>query len=235
MKRVDPYAVAIALFTEMHRRHAFMRSGHHFVAFKALVDSYVTTKEANAESQLDYAALRNLLGMASMMSGKDDEAEQEFLRAANADPNIGYAWINLGLLYIAEKRFDEALAMIKNARDARAVKTAPFLLANALTVRGLALWGKHDLQGAADSFLLAARVYPQTFFGYYYWAKLMESVGDVDAATLLTERANVNIFNFEVYPESVLLYFGVRTDKDFSLSHLNLNAVRNVAEVAAQQ
>ena len=145
---------------------------------------------------------------------------------------MGYAWINQGMLYISQRRFDDALTAITRAQATPSVSKAPFLRANALTVKALALWGKKDLQGASDTFMAAARAYPGTFFVYYYWAQLMTSSGDSDAAANLTQRANANISNFDTYPESALLYFAVKPGDNFSLAHLNMKLVKNVADVS---
>lgn len=233
VKRVEPYAAGLALFAEMHRLHAFMQHESYYGELKAFVDGHVASDSFGADSGRDYASFQNLLGMAAMMAGYPDAAEAAFVKASEVDPEIGYAWVNQALLHLSQKRFDDALQMVSHAKETKTVSKAPFLLANALTVQGLALWGKNDLQGASDAFLAAVQVYPGTFFGYYYWAKLMESAGDAQSAKVLTARANSNIASFETYPESALLYFIVKTDKDFKLAHVNFKQMRSAAEVDA--
>ena len=231
IKRVEPYAAAIALFNEMHGKHAFMQQGTQYAALKSFVEERLKSEAGGEDSTYDYAAFHNLVGMAAMMAGKNDDAAIEFSKAIVADPELGYALINQGILNIAQQRFDDALGAIEKAQMTKSVSKAPFLLANALTVKALALWAKKDLQGASDSFMAAARVYPGTFFVYYYWAQLMASAGNADVAALLTQRANTNISNFDTYPESALLYFSVRPEDKFSLTHLNMKLVKSVSDV----
>jgi tetratricopeptide (TPR) repeat protein len=235
IKRVEPYAAAIALFKEMHRTHALMRHEPSYAALKSVVDGRLDSEAGSEDSDADFAAFRNLLGMAAMMAGKNDDAEREFLKASEIDPHMGYAWTNAGLLYLSQGRFDKALEMTEHAQATDTVRRTSFLLANALTVEALARWGKKDLQGASDTFLEAAHAYPGTFFVYYYWAKLMAATGNTEAAAELSRRANANLSSFETYPESALLYFKVRAEQDFSLVHLNLKLTKTVADVDAQK
>lgn len=235
VKRVEPYAAAIALFSQLHRTHALMRDGAAYTSLKSFIEARLASETEAEDTNRDYAVLRNLLGMASMMANKNEDAEREFILATEIDPHLGYPSINAGLLYLSQKRFDKALEMIARAISTGTVRNTSFLLANALTVEGLALWGQQDLPGAADAFLQAARAYPRTFFAYYYWSKLMATAGNPEAAAILSARANANLSSFETYPESALLYFKVMLDQDFKLIQVNLKTVKSVAEIDAMR
>jgi tetratricopeptide (TPR) repeat protein len=233
-KRIEPYAAGLAMFTDLHRQHELKSDAAPYMMFKTFINNRLNSEVGANDSEADYAAFRNLLGMAASMAGKPEDAEREFLAAMEADPDMGHPQINLALEYVTAKRFDDALKVIERALATPGVRKTPFLRANAETVKGLALWGRGDLQAASNEFDNAARAFPNSFFAYYYWSKLIASVGDQRTAKILTSRANVNITSYDTYPESMLLYYAVRPDKEFSVGHVDLHTARTVNDVDAQ-
>jgi Flp pilus assembly protein TadD len=58
---------------------------------------------------------RNNLGVALAESGRDAEAETEFREAARLSPTLVDAPANLGALYLRQRRFDDAVPVLRHA------------------------------------------------------------------------------------------------------------------------
>jgi len=74
-------------------------------------------------------------GMESLLRDKYDVAEQEFKEAVAVDPLYDAAFYGLGQVYMATKRYDEALKAYIASRDAFKAATAGEVLASAASDR----------------------------------------------------------------------------------------------------
>ena len=232
--RLEPYAAAIHKFDEM--AHNLIthnpQSGH--AQLVAFIEAEMNSEAGQADSDVDHALFHNLLGIAAMMSNKPDDAEMAFRMAQSLNPNSGIPALNLAVQYLSQQRFDDALKLVAAASRQHDVRSIPYVWANAETIEGLALWGKQDLPGAAAAFLDSVKSYPGSLWGYYYWAKLLDSVGNTKDADLLRVRAQANLRTFETYPELCLLHVVVLPDRNFSFRPVDLTRMKHITELAAQ-
>ena len=233
--RIEPYAAAIHQFDLMS--HSLVQhkpqSGH--MQFKAYIEDLIGSEAGQQDSDLDHAAFHNLIGLSALMAHDPAQADAAFKMAAVLDPSMGIPLINLALNDLSLHRFDEAITLADSAMTLRRVRTTPYVLANAYTVKALALWGKNDLQGASEHFQAAVWTYPGSLWAYFYWAELLDSAGNAKDAQLLRDRAQHNLNTFETYPEVAFLHVRVLTGNGFALQPIDLGRVRHLAEIYAQE
>src|SRR5665213_616192 len=144
---------------------------------------------------------------------------------------MGIPLVNLALADVSQHDFDAAITLADSALSMRRVRDTPYVFANAYTVKALALWGKNDLKGAAEQFRAAVWAYPATMWGYFYWAELLNSVGNKKDADLLRARAQHNLNTYETYPEVAFLHVRVLTSKGFALKPIYFEGLRHIEEI----
>ncbi len=236
--RLEPYAAALDQFHVFNRRlvqHKSQTSREDVTVFIGRMLASEAGQRGGDVSDLDHAAFHNLLGLVALMQHNAAPAEQAFKMAMMLDPSLGIPAINLGLLYVTQHRYDDAIALTDASLKLREVVRTPYLVSNAYTVKALALWGKGDLQGASNFFLGAARAYPATLWAYFYWAELLDSAGNARDARLIRDRAQNNLDLFETYPEVAFLHLRVLTDAGFALQPIDLDRVRHISEIYEQK
>jgi tetratricopeptide (TPR) repeat protein len=231
VSEVEPYAAAVHKFNAMTARLVAGRTETGHKDLIAFVNERLGSEAGQQDSDVDHAALHNLLGITAMLFGDAKEVETEFGMAQTLDPDMGIPLMNLAVHYISLQRFDEALELAAAAAGARDVKHTPFLRANAYTVMALAQWGKGDLKAASDAFLASVKVYPKTLWGYYYWSELLDSVGSKKDAAILRARAQHNMGTFETYPEVCFVHMQVLPSKNFALKPIDVSRLRHVEEL----
>jgi len=223
--------VAVQKFHVLQRKNKYTDKDSDHEAFQAFVLDQISLETNEGGPTDDRAAFFNLLGMASLLYHEHDCAKQQFEQASKADPELGVPELNLALLALVEKRFDEAVQRALAAEQAREMRGEPFLVANARAVIGLALWGKGDLHGAATQFHTAVDIYPSSMWGYFYWSELMASLGNKDSAALLAGRAEHNLQFFESYSEVALMYARVDPTADFRFSRVDILRARHLSDL----
>lgn len=234
VSEIEPYASAVHKFNAMANKVASHdpESGHdRLIAF---INDRLTSEAGQRDSDLDHAAFHNLLGITAMIVGDTKEAEADFHMAQVLDPEMGIPLMNLAVQYISQQRFDEALELAAASATARDVRSVPFLLANAHMVEGLAQWGKKDFKAAAAAFLASAKTYPSTMWAYFYWAEMLDSLGNTTDGDILRARAQYNMGTFESYPEVCVIYFRVLPASNFALKAIDLSRMRHITELAAK-
>jgi tetratricopeptide (TPR) repeat protein len=231
--KLEPYATAVDQFNRLSRDIIAGKAGQGPEKFRALIERLITSEARQPDSDLDHAAFHNLLGLAETMANDPARAEAAYKMSMMLDPRLGIPAINLAVLYVSQHRFDDAISTLAAAATSR-VEHTPYLLAYAMTVRALALWGQGNLQGASDQFLYATQVYPASLWAYLYWAELLDSVGNTQDALLLRSRAQHNLDLFDSYPEVAFLHVRLVTDAGFAPRPIDLTTVRHVAEIYAQ-
>jgi tetratricopeptide (TPR) repeat protein len=234
IQRVEPYAAALAMLHDLHRRQIPDAKNPEYIALRNFAQSELTSEIGHEFDESDHAAFHNLIGLADLLAHDDPAAETSFQRSAKADPQLGVPLTNLALQYVSAGRFDHAVQEATTASRTKAVRQTPFSLANAYTVMGLALWGKKDLPGAARAFRQSVTVYPNCFWGYYYWSVLLAGAGQSHDAEILRDRAEMALGIFENYPESALMYFKVLPEQGFALKPIDFGRARHVADLEAQ-
>ena len=238
--KLEPYAAAIAAFKVLSRRlinHTLQpgpAAEAEHAAFIAFIEKLTATEAGREDSELDHAAFHNLMGIVALMMRDSEPAADAFKTAMILDPALGIPAINLALNDVSTKQFDAAITLADDAMKVRAVRSVPYVLSAAITVRALGLWGKGDLQGASDSFLDSIKAYPGTMWGYFYWSELLKSTGNAKGAELLSQRAQENMSTAETYPEVAFMHIRIRTDAGFALQPIDLSGVRHPSEIYSQ-
>ena len=233
--RLEPYATAVDQFNRLSRNIIAGNSdAQGRQKFRALIERLIASEARQPDSDVDHAAFHNLLGLVEMMANDPASAESAFQMSMMLDRRLGIPTINLALLYVTQHRFDDAIKTADAAMAMSRVRSTPYLLAYAMTVRGLALWGMGHLQDASDQFLSATQAFPASLWAYFYWAELLDSVGNAQGALLLRTRAQHNLDLFDSYPEVALLHLRLDTNAGFAVRPISLATVRHIAEIYAQ-
>ena len=215
--KIEPYAAAIHEFSVMSANLIGDKSQSGHEAFKDYITALAASESGEQDSDLDHSALHNLLGLSALMAHDLAGADEAFKMSIALDPTMGIPLVNLALADVSQHDFDAAITLADSALSMRRVRDTPYVFANAYTVKALALWGKNDLKGAAEQFRAAVWAYPATMWGYFYWAELLNSVGNKKDADLLRARAQHNLNTYETYPEVAFLHVRVLTSKGFAL------------------
>jgi tetratricopeptide (TPR) repeat protein len=234
VSKIEPYAAAVYQFKIMSDSLITDKPGFGHQQFKTYIDQLVTSEAGQEDSDLDHAALHNLIGLSALMIHDTGQAEAAFKTAVTLDPAMGIPLLNLALTYVSEHRYDEAIALADAGITLPRVKSLPYVLANIYTVKALALWGKGDLKGASEQFQAAVWSYRGSFWAYFYWSELLNSVGNKKDGQMLRLRAQHNLNTYETYPEVALLHVRVITGDGFALKPIDLTRVRHVEEIYAE-
>lgn len=235
VSKLEPYAAAVDQFNRLSRDIIDRKPNGGPAKFEALINTLIQSEARQPDSDVDHAAFHNLLGLVEMMVNDPAKAEAAFKMATMLDPGLGIPELNLGLLYVTQHRFEDALSQANLAMTLPRVRRTPYLLANTLTMRALALWGQGKPQDASDQFLAAVQAYPAGLWAYFYWAELLDSVGNANDAMLLRGRAQHNIDIFDTYPEIGFLHVRLLTGAGFATRPIDLSRVRHISEIYSQQ
>ncbi len=111
----------------------------------------VASPEADAHAAQLFQA-----GQAALNRGSLDEAERDFRRVLAADPQIGGAYVNLGVVYMRRKQWNKALEMLRQAE--RLLPRVPGIRLNI----GLAYYRQNEFLKAIPSFEFALRDQPDS-------------------------------------------------------------------------
>jgi tetratricopeptide (TPR) repeat protein len=119
-----------------------------------------TTAQSSASSAPDPASLFRQ-GTQAMQSGQLSAAEEDFRRVIALDPKSGSAHVNLGVTFMRERRWDDALIELHKAE-----KLTPDVPGISLNI-GLAHYRKNDFEAAIEPFSEALRRAPDSFQARY--------------------------------------------------------------------
>ena len=95
-------------------------------------------------------------GKQALESGQLAQAEKDFRRVIALDPKSGAAHVNLGVIYMREKRWDDALAELRKAET-----LSPHEAGILLNI-GLVYYRKNDFASAIEPFSVALRQRPDS-------------------------------------------------------------------------
>lgn len=230
-KRLEPYAVAVEKFNALQRKDQHTQNDADHESFVRYVTRQLKNESDSGSEGDDRAAFYNLLGMASLLYHEHACAAQQFGQAARSDPALGVPQLNLALLALVDRHFDDALRLSVAAMQAPEVARQPFLLANVHTIAGLALWGRQDPAGAAAQFRAAVTAYPGSMWGYFYWSELEKILGNADSADLLRSRAEYNLAVFESYPEVALMYVRLYPEDGFRFTRVDIQRAHHLSDL----
>jgi tetratricopeptide (TPR) repeat protein len=230
--RLEPYAVAVEKFNTLQLKNKFVEDDTDHTDFQSFVAQQLNMSVASINNEDNRAVLYNLLGMSSLLYHEQECSKQQFERAAQADPELGVPLLNLAVLALTERRFDDAIHLAGMAENAPDLQRVAFLVANTRVVVGLALWGKNDLAGAAEQFHIATVTYPGSMWAYYYWSALETSLDNKDSAAVLLARAEYNLQIFESYPEVALMYVKLDPTADFGFTRVDILRARHLSDLA---
>jgi len=126
-------------------------------------------------------------GRAAMRAGNFTLAVDLFKRAVEADPKHKYAWNNLGLVYLAMRQNDDAIAAFKKAGEVNPYDQFAW---NNL---GRAYWQERKYDEAAEAFHKQLEVNPLDKFAhgnlgqmYAEWHKYSDAVPELEKAVSLS-------------------------------------------------
>jgi tetratricopeptide (TPR) repeat protein len=100
-------------------------------------------------------------GMQALKSGELSKAEDMFRRVVALDPKSGAAHINLGVTYMRERRWDDALAELHRAEE-----LSPNVSGIYLNI-GLAYYRKSDFDAAVEPFSQTLKLQPNSLQASY--------------------------------------------------------------------
>ena len=113
------------LFQNFCSQYPSNSDGHFWLAFVMLqagdsqgsFHEYAQSLDTAKNAGLDSAELRNNLGNLLIQNGYGQEAEYDFRRALEIDPDLVAAHANLGRMFLIQKRYAEALKELSIATE----------------------------------------------------------------------------------------------------------------------
>jgi tetratricopeptide (TPR) repeat protein len=131
-------------------------------------------------------------GKEAMQSGQLSLAEEDFRRVIALDPNSSAAYVNLGVAYMREKRWDDALVELHKAEALS--PDEPGIRLNI----GLAFYRKNDFATAIEPFSAALQRAPESLQARYllglcyFFTNKYEEAADTLTPLWAKEAANLN-------------------------------------------
>ncbi len=144
-----------------------------------------------ADSSADTPAALFHQGMQALQNGQTAVAEEDFQKVISLDPKSGSAYVNLGVAYMREKRWDDALVALR-----RAELLSPGQPGISLNI-GLAYYRKNDFSSAIEPFNTSLQRAPDSLQAryllglcYFFTNKYKEAA---DTLAPLWERESTNL------------------------------------------
>ena len=131
-------------------------------------------------------------GKEAMQSGKLSLAEEDFRRVIALDPKSSAAYVNLGVVYMREKRWDDALVELNKAES-----LSPDEPGVRLNI-GLAYYRKNEFAAATEPFSQALQRAPESLQARYllglcyFFTNKYEEAANTLAPLWAKESANLN-------------------------------------------
>ena len=167
----------------------YFRDGKTVPALKELMQA-VEKDPGNA----DY---RNLLGLTYYSKNLIAKAEEEYLTAIKLDPKLSGAHINLGVIYLHQSRWDEAIKKFDSGLS-NVLYATPEI---AYTNMGWAYYKKGDYETALRAFNRAIESNPRYVSAYYNQGLAYLSLGE--------DRKAVESFTkaIEIFPDFISAHY----------------------------
>src|SRR5262249_43086165 len=123
------------------------------------------------------------LGRYPDQKGRPRQAQAEYEGALGVNPNVADVKFQLGLLYVRNGRFPEALRLARELEQSEPKSAAPPLL------RGLALMAQNNPQAAVDAFNAALKLQPDLLDARRSLGQAYQRLGQIDRAEENYRRA----------------------------------------------
>lgn len=200
-KQLDPYTAILFRFEEAKVENATLGPEIDQVLKQLVHTPHWATR----------AQLLNLRGIVELENDRVDSAIDQFRASLKENPQFMVARVNLALALVQQDRYAEAIAAVNQVIEPwwwpRIYDNV--VLANAYITRGGAKWGQGKLAEALADFEYAAKLLPSSSAAYWYWSRLLRTMGYPQNAEKKFEIARRNLAYFEAYPELALLYFWI--------------------------
>ena len=173
--------------------------------------------QAGGAISADRARLRNLRGIVALLDNDKKLAATLFEQAIADDPELAPAHLNLAFTRVEQDRYADAAMIARRVLESRHRALLPPLVASAHSVNGIVAWRQKQYQAAERHFAAAAKAEPTVSDAYFYWGKMLSSIGQTEEGAKLTRQAEVNMSLFENYPEVAQLYFWMTVEDNVPL------------------
>ncbi|MEK6531885.1 MAG: tetratricopeptide repeat protein [Deltaproteobacteria bacterium] len=127
----------------------------------------------------------NALGLAYFARGMNKEAEKAMKEAVSIDPKFSEARVNLSAVYLAEKRWDDAIEESKTALKNIFYRTPEFAYFN----MAQAYLNKTDHVAAIEGYKKAVEINPNYALAYYSMGLVFDRMNNVRDAADAFEKA----------------------------------------------
>jgi tetratricopeptide (TPR) repeat protein len=141
----------------------------------------IFTKLAAADPK-DYSALFNL-ALAETALNENDQAAEHYKQTLALKPNLYEAELNLGILYLRERRAADAETLLRDATKQKANQARP------LRYLGDSLLAKEDFNGAAEAYRQALAIDPKLAAGHLGLGQSLARQGKLDDALMHYHQA----------------------------------------------
>ncbi|MGI8960812.1 MAG: tetratricopeptide repeat protein [Bryobacteraceae bacterium] len=142
---------------------------------------HIFTKLTAADPR-DYSALFNL-ALAETALNESDRAAEHYRQTLALKPNLYEAELNLGILYLRERRPADAEPLLRNAAKQKPNQARP------LRYLGDSLLGREDFPGAAEAYRQALVIDPKLAAGHLGLGQSLARQGKLDEALLHYRQA----------------------------------------------
>lgn len=165
----------------------------------------------------DRARLRNLRGIVALLDNDKTLAATLFERAIADDPELASAHLNLAFTRVEQDRYADAAMIARHVLEARHHVLRPELIASAHSVNGIVAWQQRQYQAAERHFAAAVKAEPAVSDAYYYWGRMLNSIGRTEEGAQKIRQGEINMAYFENYPEVAQLYFWMTVEDNVPL------------------
>ena len=151
----------------------------------------IFTKVAASDPK-DYSALFNL-ALAETALNENDQAAEHYKQTLALKPNLYEAELNLGILYLRERRAVNAEPLLRDATKQKPNQARP------LRYLGDSLLAKEDLNGADEAYRQALAIDPRLAAAHLGLGQSLAREGKLDDAYRITSRQPISTRTFNSY------------------------------------
>lgn len=165
----------------------------------------------------DRARLRNLRGIVALLDDDKTLAATLFEQSISDDPELASAHLNLAFTRVEQDRYADAAMIARHVLEVRHRELRPELVASAHSVNGIVAWQQGQYQAAERHFAAAVKAVPAISDAYYYWGRMLNSIGRTEEGAQKIRQGEINLAYFENYPEVAQLYFWMTVEDNVPL------------------
>jgi len=199
MEHLAPYLTAVYLLNEGDRTGRYDKADR---LIAAMLQQY-----ASSAFRKERASALNLAGIVALHKNDIQGAEQDFIAANEADPDLLIPQINRAFVMLVTDHEQAALDLLDPVLTAARAKKDYTLLAAAEMTRAAVYMADSRVDYAEVALENATYWDPTSSLVPGLWAEIEQVKGDETKAAALRDRARDNLDSFETYPELASLYF----------------------------